>query len=77
MNRLEDFEWMLRYLKTLDPVNAKIIEAFGKSDPRNLLALAKKVGLPPTTVAFRVKKLMKEGFLQVRAKVNSHKLGLI
>ena len=76
MNRLEDFEWMLRYLKTLDPVNAKIIEAFGKSDPRNLLALAKKVGLPPTTVTFRVKKLMKEGFLQVRAKVNSHRLGL-
>jgi DNA-binding Lrp family transcriptional regulator len=61
----------------LDPVNAKIIEAFGKSNPRNLLALAKKVGLPPTTVTFRVKKLMKEGFLQVRAKVNSHKLGLI
>lgn len=68
---------MLRYVKTLDPVNAKIIEAFGKSDPRNLLALAKRVGLPPTTVTFRVKKLMKEGFLQVRAKVNSHKLGLI
>jgi DNA-binding Lrp family transcriptional regulator len=68
---------MLRYVKTLDPVNAKIIEAFGKSDPRNLLALARRVGLPPTTVTFRVKKLMKEGFLQVRAKVNSHKLGLI
>ena len=76
MNRLEDFEWMLRYLKTLDAVNAKIIEAFGKNDPRNLLALAKKVGLPPTTVTYRVKKLMKEGFLQVRAKVNSHRLGL-
>jgi len=77
MNRLEDYEWMLRYVKMLDPINAKIIEAFGKSDPRNLLALAKRVGLPPTTVTFRVKKLMKEGFLQVRAKVNSHKLGLI
>ena len=77
MNRLKDYEWMLRYVKMLDPVNAKIIEAFGKSNPRNLLALAKKVGLPPTTVTFRVKKLMKEGFLQVRAKVNSHKLGLI
>jgi DNA-binding Lrp family transcriptional regulator len=76
MNRLEDFEWMLRYLKTLDAVNAKIIEAFGKNDPRNLLALARKVGLPPTTVNYRVKKLMKEGFLQVRAKVNSHRLGL-
>ncbi len=68
---------MLRYLKILDPVNAKIIEALGKNDPRNLSALAKKIGLPPTTVAFRVKKLMKEGFLKVRAKVNSHKLGLM
>ncbi len=68
---------MLRYIKILDPVNAKIIEALGKNDPRNLSALAKKIGLPPTTVAFRVKKLMKEGFLKVRAKVNSHKLGLM
>jgi len=68
---------MLRYIKILDPVNAKIIEALGKNDPRNLSALAKKIGLPPTTVAFRVKKLMKEGLLKVRAKVNSHKLGLM
>lgn len=68
---------MLRYVKILDPVNATIIEALGKSDPRNLLALARKVGLPPTTVAFRVKKLIKNGFLQVQAKTNSHKLGLI
>lgn len=68
---------MLRYMKTLDPINAKIIEALSKNDPRNLLALSKKIGLPPTTVAFRVKKLMKQGFLKIRAKLNSHKLGLI
>ncbi len=68
---------MLRYIRVLDPVNAKIIEALGENDPRNLSALAKKIGLPPTTVAFRVKKLMKEGLLKVRAKVNSHKLGLM
>jgi len=68
---------MLQYIKMLDRVNATIIEALGKNDPRNLLALAKKVGLPPTTVAFRVKKLMKEGFLKVQAKVNSPKLGLM
>jgi len=77
MSRHEDYEWMLRYVKMLDPINAKIIEAFGKSNPRNLLVLAKSVGLPPTTVAFRVKKLMNEGFLKIRAKINSHKLGLI
>jgi DNA-binding Lrp family transcriptional regulator len=64
-------------MKTLDSVNASIIEALSRNDPRNLLALSKKIGLPPTTVAFRVKKLMKQGFLKIRAKVNSHKLGLI
>jgi DNA-binding Lrp family transcriptional regulator len=68
---------MLDYLKMLDLVNAKIIEALGKNNPRNLLALAKKINLAPTTVTFRVKKLMKEGLLKIRAKVNSHKLGLM
>jgi len=77
MSRLEDFEWMLHYLKTLDPINAKIIEGLGKYNPRNLSLLARKIGLPPSTVAFRVKKLMKDGFLKFRAKLNSPKLGLI
>jgi len=77
MSRLEDYEWMLVYLKTLDPTNAKIIEGLGKNDPRNMLSLARNIGLPPTTVAFRVKGLMKEGFLKVRAKLNSPKLGLM
>jgi len=77
MSRLKDYEWMLHYLKILDPINAKVIEGLGKNDPRNLLLLARKIGLPPTTVAFRIKRLMKEGFLQVRAKLNSPKLGLM
>jgi DNA-binding Lrp family transcriptional regulator len=77
MSRLEDYEWMLQYIKMLDPVNAKIIEALGKDDPRNLLALAKKIRLPPTTVTFRVKKLIEKGFLNIKAKTNSHKLGLM
>ncbi len=77
MSRLEDYEWMLHYLKTLDPINAKIIEGLGLYSPRNLSLLSKKIGLPPTTVAFRVKKLMKEGFLKFRAKLNSSRLGLM
>lgn len=76
LSRVEDYEWMLRYLKILDPVNARIIEGLGKYSPRNLSFLARKIGLPNTTVAFRVKKLMKEGFLKIRAKLNSPKLGL-
>lgn len=77
MSRLKDYEWMIHYLKTLDPINAEIIEGLGKNNPRNLSSLAKKIDLPPTTVAFRVKKLMKEGFLKVRAKLNSPRLGLM
>lgn len=76
MSGLEEYQWMLNYLKTLDSTNAKIIEGLGKHDPRNLLSLAEKIELPPTTVAFRVKRLLKEGFLTVRAKLNAPKLGL-
>ena len=76
MSKLEECEYMFKYLKVLDSTNAKIIEGLGKYDPRNLLSLAGKIGLPPTTVAFRVKKLMAEGFLTVRAKLNSPKMGL-
>jgi len=77
MSRLEDYEWMLHYLKMLDPINAKIIEGLGKYNPRNISSFAKNIGLPPTTVAFRVKKLMRQGFLKFRAKLNSPKLGLM
>ncbi len=77
MSRPEDFESMLKYLKMLDPVNSKIIEALGKYNPRNLLSLAKEIHVPPTTVAFRVKRLTKKGFLTVRAKLKSSKLGLM
>jgi len=77
LSRPEDFESMLSYLKMMDPINARIIEALGNHSPRNLLSLAKEIHLPPTTVAFRVKKLMNKGFLTVRAKLKSSKLGLM
>jgi len=75
MSRLEDYEWMLQYLKVLDPINAKIIEGLGEH-PRNLSQLAEKIDLPSSTVAFRLKALIKQGYLTVRAKLNSPKLGL-
>lgn len=68
---------MLGYLKMLDPTNAKILEGLGKYGPRNVLTLAKSIGLPPTTVAFRLKKLMKEGFLHIRANLDYSRLGLM
>ncbi len=77
MSRLEDFEWMLHYLKILDPINAKILAGLGKLGPRNISFLAKSVRLPATTVAFRIKKLIAKGYLQVRANLDHPKLGLM
>jgi len=77
LSRLEDFEWMLHYLKILDPINAKIVEGLGRHGPKNISSLAKSIGLPSTTVAFRIKKLMDEGYLKVMAKLDSPKLGLM
>ena len=61
----------------LDPTNAKILEGLGKHGPRNVLALAKSIGLPPTTVTFRIKKLMEEGFLRIGTNLDYSRLGLI
>jgi len=68
---------MLQYLKMLDSTTAKILEGLAKHGPRNTLALAGSIGLPPTTVNFRIKKLMKDGLLRIRANLDYSKLGLI
>ena len=77
MSKFEDYKWMLRYLKMLDATNAKILEGLGKHGPRNVFALARSVGLPPTTVNFRMKKLKKEGLLEIRTNLDYSKLGLM
>jgi DNA-binding Lrp family transcriptional regulator len=77
VSKFKDYEWMLQYLKMLDSTNVKILEGLGKHGPRNILALAKSIGLPPKTVAFRMKKLMKEGFLQIRTNLDYSRLGLM
>jgi DNA-binding Lrp family transcriptional regulator len=77
LSRLEDFEWMLNYLKVIDSVNGRIIEELGNRGPKNISALAKSIRMPSTTVAFRVKKMMSEGYLNVRAKLDFPKLGLM
>lgn len=77
MSRLKDFEWMLQYLKILDSMNARILTGLGKFGPRNTSFLARSLKLPATTVAFRIKKLIKEGYLQVRTNLNYSKMGLM
>ena len=77
MSRLEDYEWMLRYLRMLDSANAKTLEGLSEHGPRNLLALAKSIGLPHTTVTFRIGKLIKKGFLKIRTDLDYSRLGLM
>ncbi|MFB0567233.1 MAG: hypothetical protein ACETVM_01440 [Candidatus Bathyarchaeia archaeon] len=77
MSRLEDFKWMLHYLKILDPLNAKILAGLGKFGPRNISLLARSLKLPATTVAFRIKKLTKKRYLQVQTNLDHSKLGLM
>lgn len=61
----------------LDRTNASIIGALGRHDPRNISAIARSVGLPSSTVAFRIKQLIKKLNLEVNARVDFNKLGLI
>jgi DNA-binding Lrp family transcriptional regulator len=68
---------MLHYLKMLDPTNAKILAGLSKFGPRNTSFLARSLKLPLTTVAFRIKKLIKNGYLQVRTNLDHSKLGLM
>jgi len=77
MGLYNDFEWMLRYAKMLDPINAKILEGLGKCGPRNVRFLAKSICLPPTTVSFRVNRLINEGYLRINANLDHPKLGLM
>jgi len=67
---------MIRYLDLLDDVNAKILEGLGEHGPRNISSLAKELKMSPTTVAFRISKLVKESELQTRVRLNFQKLGL-
>jgi DNA-binding Lrp family transcriptional regulator len=71
-----EFQRMQDYLKTLDPINAKILVGLGKHDPRNISLIAKEAGLPNSTVAFRFKKLVKEHHLEIFAHLDWNKLGL-
>jgi DNA-binding Lrp family transcriptional regulator len=65
------------YFKFLDRINASILEGLAEHGPRNLSVLAKSLGLPITTVRFRLNKMIKYGFLLINANLNMPKLGLI
>ncbi|MEM2916952.1 MAG: AsnC family transcriptional regulator [Candidatus Bathyarchaeia archaeon] len=77
MSSPEDFKWMIKYMKLLDPVNGKILDGLGRYGPRNISYLAKSISVPFTTVTFRLKKLMNRASLRIKAKLDYSKLGLM
>jgi len=76
LSQLEELVKVSEYMKMLDETNAKIIGALSRHDPRNISLVAKSVGLPHSTVAFRIKQLIKKMDLEVNARVDFNKLGL-
>ena len=66
----------INYFKFLDESNAKMLEAIGDLGARNVTLIAKSINLPITTVTFRLKKMMKEGQIQVVIDPNLARLGL-
>lgn len=76
MSQIEELVKVSEYMKVLDETNARIIGALGRHDPRNLSSIAKLVGLPNSTVAFRIKQLTRKLNLEVNARVDFNKLGL-
>lgn len=72
----KDVDKMVRFMKAVDKKNAKIVEGLYAYGPRNILLLAKSIGIPNSTVAFRLKKLIKETDLEINARPDVSKLGL-
>ena len=64
------------YMKLMDKTSAEIIGALSKHDPRNISAISKEVGLPNSTIAFRIKKLIENLNLEINARVDFNKIGL-
>jgi len=73
----KDVERMVRFMKSVDEKNAKIVEGLSVYGPRNVSLLAKSIGLPNSTVAFRLKKLIDQNEdLEINARLDVSKLGL-
>lgn len=73
----KDVDKMVRFMKSVDEKNAKIVEGLSVYGPRNISLLAKSIGLPNSTVAFRLKKLIDQNKdLEINARLDVSKLGL-
>lgn len=57
-------------------LDLRIVEALGKYGPRNLNKIARDLGLPESTVRYRIKRLRKEGILKLSTSVYHTNIGL-
>ncbi|NIR87999.1 AsnC family transcriptional regulator [Candidatus Bathyarchaeota archaeon] len=74
---LKDIDRTVRSMKSVDEKNAKIVEGLSVYGPRNISLLAKSIGLPNSTVVFRLKKLIDQNEdLEINARLDVSKLGL-
>jgi len=62
--------------KKLDTVDVNILEGISHLGPRNLLQVAKKIQLPPTTVHFRLMRMLKYSLLFLHLNPDISKMGL-
>lgn len=67
----------IRFLKTLDPTNAKIIAECCSQGPNNLSSIARSLKIPIETVRYRFRKLTGMKILQCEVFARHSKLGLI
>jgi DNA-binding Lrp family transcriptional regulator len=64
-------------LKTIDPVNAKIVAECSRQGPNNLSSIARSLKIPIETVRYRFRKLTEMKILQFDIFVRYSKLGMI
>ncbi len=67
----------VRMGEVLDKIDLRLLEELKKNARENIAALSKKLGIPRTTVHYRIKKLVEEGVIEkFTIKPNYKKLNL-
>ena len=76
LSSIDELGKVSSYMKLMDETSARIVGALSRHDPRNISAISREVGLPNSTTAFRIKKLVKKLNLEINARVDFNKIGL-
>ncbi|HIE36836.1 TPA: Lrp/AsnC family transcriptional regulator, partial [Candidatus Geothermarchaeota archaeon] len=63
-------------LPKLDFKDIKIIEGLSKYTPRNILKISREIGIPESTIRYRISTLIKRGLLRLYTNVYHTNIGL-